>query len=609
MSFYPLLYEREITQKNLEKAIGKYVGASPAGNILVDPNTRRLLHVNKKKRNDSISDWNDVLNFPNTPRPKFIEFLQSKTDADINKVLVDIKKNASKKKDQAKGKAKQWVPLEIPEFPSGLTYGDFWDHQFDKYGDEIEKLSQDLDTEKKEKAKGKEYGKASAFETEYDIPENVTQFYADNGKGAQWAAFLKNSTSGKGKSVVGELNDLFKLMSEVVSGEVKSGRKYKVKKGLASVSLNSPEEIAEWKDDMLECIAKYTTKNIENINSDGTYQKAVPQKATKTLGFLGVLMNSEPSGMGRGEVLIAYVMEDAKFAGGGESFDITANGITYELKDYSDTGGGIRLGAHGGLTLFSWWKELEKTVKLTRDILEDLGPEKVESIIESGSDDKHMFQVWNLIASRKPYQDTREVGTAVDAGEVGAGKIATFKVFYGLMHEFLSRGKRDEQGKYTYAVLKGDDVKPETVEIDPISKEEVPDTEEIKVSYDKDDLLKFKELGSIKYIKDPLALQKDLDEIGKKYAEGTVVDYFMVFLPKLLSIDKLENFVFDTISQKAVKIISRKLRSSNKGEQHADKAFKKWKGQDEKSYYEVYHDVLLGEDEPTNESFYPQLFK
>ena len=82
----------------------------------------------------------------------------------------------------------------------------------------------------------------------------------------------------------------------------------------------------------------------------------------------------------------------------------------------------------------------------------------------------------------------------------------------------------------------------------------------------------------------------------------------MVFMPDKLDIDILYKYVFDTISQKAVKIKHIDRRTDEKSEQHADKAFKKWKESYGQSYYEIYHDSLTDKDEETNESHYPRLY-
>ena len=60
------------------------------------------------------------------------------------------------------------------------------------------------------------------------------------------------------------------------------------------------------------------------------------------------------------------------------------------------------------------------------------------------------------------------------------------------------------------------------------SSEEI---EQMSYKIDKEDLNVFKELSSIKYVRNPLQFQKDLDNIGHEYSQNAHVDYFMVFLP------------------------------------------------------------------------------
>jgi hypothetical protein len=478
----------------------------------------------------------------------------------------------------------------------------------------------------------------------------------------EWNLFLKNVTESSGKSVVGEFNQLFDTMSKVISLHnegtfAEDTVKYKIKKGRIDLDLNSKEAVKSWIDDMINYIGKYTAEDMinEKVNKDGAYRKIIPPEGTKKFGFLATLMLMEPSGMGRGEVLVAYIVTGAKFAGGGESYDITVDKYgnkltdkakpdievveggkttTFELKDYSDGKPSIRLGTHGALTRFEWWKEIEKTVKVVRDITNDLGEERVHEILEDTYSDQQLAYVWDLVASKEPYQGTRVVGSGVDAGELNLGKTATLKVFYSLMHEFFKRGGPEKEDEYDYAVLKGKKVKPVTVEIDSIKKDELSDIENIKIKASKKDMAKFKELASIKYVQDPLALQRDLDKLGEHYAKASAegdnkgVDYFMVFVKDKLDVDKLEDFVFDGISQKAAKIISSKRRDSGRGEQYADRAFKEWQKQKDKGYSEIYHDLLIKDKEEqiqrnkeksrqksktkkakTNESYYPRLYK
>jgi hypothetical protein len=591
MLYYPRLYE-ELTQNELETAIGKLVGAIN-NNIDIDPYTDKILQVNNKERNTPIEGWQDIIDMKGHGQ-KLADFIQSKVDYDVDKALADYKQNVKKEKEKKQGKAKTWTPIDLPPFPKGLTYGDFWDYQFKKYPDEIEKLASETIEKKSNKKTSKKTDERIV--SELNIPQSLTDFFAEGKKLKEWKSFVSNVTKGEGRSIIAVLDDIVTIMNQVVIGEVKDDPTYTAAKKIR-LQLNTPEQIQAWKTDMLEYIGKYTTDTILDINEDGTYLEKIKDSGS----FLNMLFIAEPKGVGRGEILMAYVMQGAQFAGGSESFDVTANGITYELKDYSDAGGSIRLGAHGALTRFDWWKQMEKTVEEARKVLNKLGPEKLKDILG----DPASFAIWKFIASTEPYQGTRNVGSAVEAGEVNATKIATLKVFYCIIHELLSRGSRDEEGKYTYAILKGNDVSPETISIEPVDKDDVEKVNNLNVKYDEEDLRVFKELSSIKYVKNPLQFQKDLDDIGKEYSKNANVDYFMVFLPKEISIKSLDNYVFDTISQKGVKIIDEDRRHKSKGEQVADKAFKKWKNQDEKSYYEIYQDTRL---EKTNESFYPRLF-
>lgn len=624
MSFYPRLYEKELTQSQFEKALGKFLMASPEGNILVDPNTRKIIHVNKKRGEDPIT-WDDVpftksgkKEIINNKNKDLIDFLKKNTGLDVMKILNDIKTNQLKKKN------KTFTPIEIPPIPKDITWRDFWVSQLKKYDDEVKKALSHVEDTKQQSGTSK---KDIAFDTEYNIPASLNNFFInETKKGEEWKEFLKNSTSGKGMSVIGEMNAFFELLNEVVEGDIKRN-KYKFGKGYANVALNTPEQVQEWKDDMVEYIGKYSTDTIKNVNNDGTYQKMI-SKGNKPLGFLAALMNLEPSGMGRGEILIAYIMKGAKFAGGSESFDIQAekagnipddpkadiiaekNGknVTYELKDYSpSTTGSIRLGNHGGLGRFKWWKEIEKTVNLTRQIKEEIGEDKLRKILGNEA----FMDLWNFVSSYKPYQETREIGSGVEAGEVNVNKIEYLKNFYALTHELLNKETENkEKDQYTYAILKGKGLKSKLVKINPVNKD--AEIKNIEVNSSEDDLVKFKELEDIKYVKDPLQLQKDLDKIGEHYAETSNVDYFMVFLKNELDIEPLENYVFDTISQKSVKIKNVKRRGSM--EQIPDKAFKIWKENKDKDYYQIFKKIYAKEKgnydiDNITESYYPRLFK
>lgn len=624
--FYPYLFEdveensldvvkeesaesKELTQSQISTILGKYVITSPNSSIILDPNTFEIITVDKKTRNSPISNWEDVTLNSNgksksaAHRNKLIDYIQYEmdqigADLDVNSVIESLDKN------KKGAKKKTYEPLPIPNFPEGLTFGKFWDYQEDNNADDIIK---DIEGFEGKKSSGSSI-KDSALLAELNVPLELTEFYEVNGKAEEFEKFLKNTSESKGASIIGEMSGLFEIMAEVVTGNI-TRKSYKVKKGIIDLALKSKTDIEHWKSDMLEYIGKYDNNNIGDINN-GVYLN----KIKKSGSFLGILMNIEPSGMGRGEVLIAYIMEGAQFAGGGESYDITCieNGdVTYELKDYSDSGGSIRLGAHGALTRFSWWKEMEKTIMLARKIKNELGDKKLKELLDKDSGMKQFYKIWELVASEKPYQNNRIVGSAIDAGEINSSKLSTLKVFYALVNEFLKVDPDAKSEEYTYATIKGDNVSPKTIAIKPIKTNKLDKAKNLELNSDtatNADLLKFKELSTIKYVQDPTQMQIDMDSIGEEYSESSNVDFFMVFLPKRVAIDKLNEYVFDTISQKAVKIIHKDELSQSKKEQPAEKAFNKWKGQQEKSFYDIYQKTVAGVNEGVVHGFYPQLF-
>lgn len=599
---------KELTQSQIGGILAKYVCASPTSNIILDPNTFEIISVNKKSRQTPVTNWEEVRLFPvgkkaTAHRDKFIKFLQSglddiKADVDVEQVIKDADKNFANRNK------KTFKPIPLPNFPEGFTLGQFWDYQEDLNEDQIISQIEGHETKKS----GKSSIKDEALLDELSVPEELSNFFAEHGKTEEFEKFLKNTSESKGASIIGEMSALYELMNEVVTGNIKR-KTYKVKKGVISLELNSKNDIETWKSDMIEYIGRYTNDNISDVNN-GVYL----DKIKKTGSFLGILMSIEPSGMGRGEVLIAYILDGAQFAGGGESYDITtvsSGEVTYELKDYSDSGGSIRLGAHGALTRFQWWKEMEQTIVVARKIYNDLGPEKLKEVLKKDSGTNQFFKIWELIASKKPYQNNRIVGSAIDAGEINTSKIATLKVFYALVHEFMKKTSGSDKEEYTYITISGDNVPSKTIPITPIELAKLDKTKTFEANKNgvvREDLLKFKDFADIKYVNSPPALQTDMDSIGKEYSESSDVDYFMVFLPKRIAIDRLDEYVFDTISQKAVKIKHVSELSAGKKELPAEKAFNKWQGQDKKSFYDIYQSTISGLTEGQKTDYYPQLF-
>ena len=53
-------------------------------------------------------------------------------------------------------------------------------------------------------------------------------------------------------------------------------------------------------------------------------------------GLMGQLYNLKPDGMGRGEILLAALIQNSEIQGGGKTYDLEHAGQRYEIKDYSN---------------------------------------------------------------------------------------------------------------------------------------------------------------------------------------------------------------------------------------------------------------------------------
>ncbi len=563
MKFYPLLFENEtklsmdnIPEGEYKKILKKYLG----GKIILDPTTDEIIYVDDKSYRTPINNWEQILDLHSSKQKFLIEFLQdifNEKDIELNvsEIINNKKENIKKEKEKERGKAKTWVPYEIPEFPRlGIKYKDFWEYQLEKYKDNIE--------EEKEKIIKRETKKINIKDDEkreltLKIPSSLNIFFKENGKEKEWKSFISNIEK-SGLSTIGFINNLFTYMAAVVEEKTTPGMVYRPTS--MKLKLNTPEEEDKWKEDMLEYIGKYTTKTIPEIN-DNVYKNEVLNKGT----FLSTLFITEPKGVGRGEVLMAYILQNAKFAGGAEAYDVTANGLTYELKDYSDAAGSsIRLGTHGKVTRFGWWDSIISTIKLTRKIRNNIGDKKLKVILGN-----YFFRVWDLVSTRDSYlKRPKSVGSAIEAGELNMSRLETLKLFYMLSHELILKGTWDEEKEeYLYKINVEDDF------------------------INKDDLKQIKEIKEIEYVNDPLKLIKDLNTIGKEYNDEALnVDYFMVFLKHKMVIDKPEKFVFSTISQAAVKI--KHVDSKKQTKTTADKAFEKWEQSKTQPFIRIYRQML-----------------
>jgi len=400
-----------------------------------------------------------------------------------------------------------------------ITFGEFWDYQV-----ELAKNKESDIAKKNARLKSENY---------YFTPESIetlNNFYAEHEKGEQFKQFVDNIPNGLIRQ---PLNELFTIMCKIVNEETTSlvdeikGRK---------LNLNKQDQ-NQWKEDMIKYL--YSFNEIDELNQNSFYQEQILKPET----FINTLMYIDEKGVGRGELLLCYLYEGATAQGGGTSYDVVLlNGKKYEVKEYLNDKGGIRLGTEAKLTRFPFWRNIQKTVDIAGDIMTDYEQELKESISD------YFFRMWKYVVNDKREGDSfnKTITAGVRAGELSTLNLNILKMWYYLAHELIVKSE------YEKSII-SDDV--------------------------------ISQLTTLKYVNNPEQLDLDLENVSLKYFEDNEdLDAFIVFRPFKANIVEKGGFAFNTITQAAVKFLETDL--SKKSVSAAKTAFLKWKQEMQKSIEE-----------------------
>lgn len=252
-------------------------------------------------------------------------------------------------------------------------------------------------------------------------------------------------------------------------------------------------------------------------------------------GFLNKLYKIEPKGVGRGEIMLSWIIKGARINGGGESYDMLLNGEKYELKDVKPKTA-FRLGQEGNITKMNFYKEFKDTIR------------RMEDLDKNGKFDlkKYMteeeWQAWKNITE---YDISK-----IMSGEIGYGRINKLKNFY----EVINKGNDLEVEGFTNLILRGPNVKPTQLNIEPYTnfyKLNPGDIVSVKIS-DKNNSRTYimSELRRLKYVRQPEMLDIDIQsEVDNILSNKT----FILFGPKNAKVTK--NVKFDRVSQGSIKLI------------------------------------------------------
>lgn len=501
--------------------------------------------------------------------------------------------NSKKEIDIVKRKRKGTKTIEaikdyLPEKEIPYTHGEFWAHLIDEY---------EGDTTGPATSKS---SKSYILDLTHEDYDDLNQFFTDRGKINELTDFVLNVP--QSGDTLKTLEDFLRKLGEIIRGE----DKVQIQKGANSKTAYLPKDQYEnWKDDMVDYIGDF--ENPLELNE--IYKDNILKNGT----FLNYLFQLEPKGVGRGEFLLVYAIPNSSFSGGSEDYDVVVEGqAIYEVKEYSSTGesGHIRLGTHGKLSQFDFFQDVKHSMAIAKKIWDNLGPEKIKKIVG-----KYNFQYWKNMTNTANFNTSpKALPSAVNSGELPPHRLKMLIDWHYLNHMLIEEGPETED-QYTMAVLRGNNMPPKTVGIDPVKPDEIKDGKPVTITELEDQEKMFNELRTLKYIKDPHQLIEDLEDSPHNYFEKVLVKsgnqsldfYFLIFRPNEIKVLTDQDFILATISQSSIKITEK--GEGNRGElsaiQHAFKDYKKLVSDDaiEKDFHTFYRDKLTN----TNESYYPRL--
>ena len=291
----------------------------------------------------------------------------------------------------------------------------------------------------------------------------------------------------------------------------------------ASLNLKESEELAK---------LLYSLKGPSQLNS-GMY--------SNRNSVLGRLFDQKPTGLGKGEALIAWLIRGAQIQGGTESYDVKIGKDVFEVKDYSNGNSAIRAGVKSKVSNFEFWREISDTLSRI-DKLTGYSTGKPKFDI-SKYFSAEMTTAANYLMGRK--------GTIM-SGECNLTDFKNINKFY----EEANKVENKLQG-YTNVILRGPNSKPIELSIDILDPSQVTgDTITFHVAKsDQTGTYILSELKRLKYVRNPKDLQADMQKAVDQIHAGLV---YIVFRKNTINITT--DFVPAAVSTSSLYFVERSIK-------------------------------------------------
>ena len=295
-------------------------------------------------------------------------------------------------------------------------------------------------------------------------------------------------------------------------------------------ALPSIKSVNKVKDEIYDLNGQEIKDFVNGLSSISSVDQLKKETPDKTSGIEKIIFDMEPAGVGRGELWLAWkVAGNVQIQGGSQSFDVEMNlvgiaGARYEVKAYhskTNTKKPFRLGTHGILGRFEFWKNLFETAVLIENLKQFVA-----------DDDEGMAELGELIA----YHNKTKLKLAISKGEIGQTRIEKVLDYYEAANKYAT--KIDKPNTYDIVQVKsslpGNPSK--YYSIDPSKLEDVLGGK-VQISTDnelEDDKVKVRltqRLLADPYVNNPQQLTVDIntaiqtvtDEYGKELKAGFLV--------------------------------------------------------------------------------------
>ena len=255
------------------------------------------------------------------------------------------------------------------------------------------------------------------------------------------------------------------------------------------------------------------------------------------------LFNIEPKGLGKGEILLAFLYQQSKINGGTESYDLLFAGKQYEIKDYSrySPSKSIRLGTKASITRFKFWDEIITTLKRIDQLRGDIESPKF--------DFKKLFD--KELLDTIQYLDIRRAD--ILSGKLNKQDKKNLDLFYVKANQVTI----SVQG-YTNVILRGPNETPIELSIQPIKQTNKDQFTITPIDDSSQDLTYvITELRRLKYVRNPSLLDVDLQN-----AVDSIVGNDLQFIVFRRDRVRLTNdFAYAVIDNGFIRIIEKALVS------------------------------------------------